>query len=121
MQRCLHVWGAGGPRLCLHAAWLIVINTQGVEFWVLNTDAQALESSEALNKVQMGAELTRGLGAHCARLNLQHHHGVCVCQQHFVSPLQERVASPSLASLLRRSRTRRSTRPSPAPTWYARA
>ena len=36
---------------------------QGVEFWALNTDAQALENSLAMNKVQMGAELTRGLGA----------------------------------------------------------
>lgn len=35
---------------------------QGVEFWAANTDAQALDSSEALNKIQMGAELTRGLG-----------------------------------------------------------
>ncbi len=35
---------------------------QGVEFWSANTDAQALDSSEALNKIQMGAELTRGLG-----------------------------------------------------------
>lgn len=35
---------------------------QGVEFWAANTDAQALESSLAMNKVQMGSELTRGLG-----------------------------------------------------------
>ena len=35
---------------------------QGVEFWAANTDAQALENSQALNKVQMGSELTRGLG-----------------------------------------------------------
>ena len=37
-------------------------SVQGVEFWAANTDAQALDSSEALNKIQMGAELTRGLG-----------------------------------------------------------
>jgi cell division protein FtsZ len=36
---------------------------QGVEFWAANTDAQALENSQAMNKVQMGSELTRGLGA----------------------------------------------------------
>ena len=35
---------------------------QGVEFWAVNTDAQALENSLAANKVQMGSELTRGLG-----------------------------------------------------------
>ena len=35
---------------------------QGVEFWAVNTDAQALESSSCLNKLQLGAELTRGLG-----------------------------------------------------------
>jgi cell division protein FtsZ len=35
---------------------------QGVEFWAVNTDAQALENSLAMNKVQMGNELTRGLG-----------------------------------------------------------
>ncbi len=35
---------------------------QGVEFWALNTDAQALENSLAPNKVQLGGDLTRGLG-----------------------------------------------------------
>ncbi len=35
---------------------------QGVEFWAVNTDAQALENSLAMNKVQLGSELTRGLG-----------------------------------------------------------
>ena len=37
-------------------------NLQGVEFWAVNTDAQALDNSLAPNKVQMGNELTRGLG-----------------------------------------------------------
>jgi len=36
--------------------------TQGVEFWAVNTDAQALANHSALNKVQVGTELTRGLG-----------------------------------------------------------
>lgn len=35
---------------------------QGVEFWAVNTDAQALANHAALNKVQIGTELTRGLG-----------------------------------------------------------
>lgn len=48
---------------------------QGVEFWAANTDAQALDSSEALNKIQMGAELTRGLGEHTF-----YEHDCCVPQ-----------------------------------------
>ncbi len=35
---------------------------QGVEFWAVNTDAQALENHAAMNKLQIGAQLTRGLG-----------------------------------------------------------
>jgi cell division protein FtsZ len=35
---------------------------QGVEFWAVNTDAQALAQHAALNKLQIGTELTRGLG-----------------------------------------------------------
>lgn len=35
---------------------------QGVEFWAVNTDAQALEKHDALNKLQIGTALTRGLG-----------------------------------------------------------
>ena len=36
---------------------------QGVEFMAINTDAQALAASRAQSKVQIGKELTRGLGA----------------------------------------------------------
>jgi cell division protein FtsZ len=35
----------------------------GVEFYVMNTDAQALEASKVPNKVQIGARITHGLGA----------------------------------------------------------
>jgi len=35
----------------------------GVEFLVVNTDAQALELSKAENKIQIGGKLTKGLGA----------------------------------------------------------
>ncbi len=35
----------------------------GVEFVVANTDRQALEAHQAQNKIQLGKELTRGLGA----------------------------------------------------------
>ncbi len=36
---------------------------QGVEFIAMNTDKQVLEKSSATNKVQLGVNLTRGLGA----------------------------------------------------------
>jgi cell division protein FtsZ len=36
---------------------------QGVEFYAANTDAQALASSPAANKIFLGEETTRGLGA----------------------------------------------------------
>eukprot|EP00959_Pyramimonas_sp_CCMP1952_P025423 533339-Pyramimonas_sp.AAC.1 len=35
---------------------------QGVEFWSVNTDSQALDASSAPNRVQIGDRLTRGLG-----------------------------------------------------------
>jgi len=35
---------------------------QGVEFWAVNTDAQALESNAVMNKVQIGSMVTKGLG-----------------------------------------------------------
>src|SRR5579863_2712704 len=35
----------------------------GVEFYVMNTDAQALEASKVPNKVQIGTKVTNGLGA----------------------------------------------------------
>ncbi|KAL3701544.1 hypothetical protein R1sor_019566 [Riccia sorocarpa] len=35
---------------------------QGVEFWAINTDAQALLQSAATQRVQIGETLTRGLG-----------------------------------------------------------
>ena len=35
---------------------------RGVEFWSLNTDAQALVQSQAPNRLQIGKDVTRGLG-----------------------------------------------------------
>lgn len=35
---------------------------QGVEFWAVNTDAQALDNHPCQNGVQIGTTLTRGLG-----------------------------------------------------------
>lgn len=40
-----------------------ILLLQGVEFWAVNTDAQALENTLSSNKLQLGGELTRGLGA----------------------------------------------------------
>ena len=42
---------------------MIEAGLQGVEFAALNTDAQALMMSNAPTKLQLGAKLTRGLGA----------------------------------------------------------
>ena len=42
---------------------MIAANLQGVEFISLNTDAQALNLSQAEMKIQIGEKLTRGLGA----------------------------------------------------------
>ncbi|MDB9514446.1 cell division protein FtsZ [Kamptonema animale CS-326] len=42
---------------------MIASEVAGVEFWTLNTDAQALSLSNALKRLQVGQKLTRGLGA----------------------------------------------------------
>ncbi len=42
---------------------MIGAGLKGVDFWVANTDIQALNVSLADNKVQLGSKLTRGLGA----------------------------------------------------------
>ncbi|MDI3270321.1 MAG: cell division protein FtsZ [Bacillota bacterium] len=42
---------------------MIRAGLKGVEFIAINTDAQALSLSEAATKIQIGSELTRGLGA----------------------------------------------------------
>jgi len=42
---------------------MLKANLQGIEFAVINTDAQALLHSHSPNKIHIGAEATRGLGA----------------------------------------------------------
>lgn len=42
---------------------MIASNVQGIEFIVINTDAQSLESSLAHQRLQIGSALTKGLGA----------------------------------------------------------
>jgi len=53
------IGGAGGNAVNN----MIASNLQGVEFIAVNTDTQALETSLASVKVQIGSNLTRGLGA----------------------------------------------------------
>lgn len=42
---------------------MIASSLTGVEFWTLNTDAQALAMAQSERRLQIGAKLTRGLGA----------------------------------------------------------
>ncbi len=53
------VGGAGGNAV----ARMVQVGLAGVEFIVANTDAQALKSSPAPLKIQIGSKLTKGLGA----------------------------------------------------------
>ena len=55
----LGIGGAGGNAVNN----MINAKLEGVEFIVANTDAQALMLSKAQHKIQLGAELTQGLGA----------------------------------------------------------
>ena len=53
------VGGAGGNAVNN----MIRANLEGVEFLVCNTDAQALKGSSADRRIQLGLNITRGLGA----------------------------------------------------------
>ena len=53
------VGGAGGNAVNN----MIAAGLQGVEFVVANTDAQALTTSKAPRRIQMGVQVTEGLGA----------------------------------------------------------
>ena len=53
------VGGAGGNAVNN----MIRANLEGVEFVVANTDAQALQGSQATKRLQLGNTITRGLGA----------------------------------------------------------
>jgi cell division protein FtsZ len=58
----IKVIGVGGGG-CNAVNRMIQSNVAGVEFWQINTDAQALAQSLASNCLQIGQKLTRGLGA----------------------------------------------------------
>ena len=53
------VGGAGGNAI----GNMINAKIEGVEFIVVNTDAQALNNSIAENRIQLGPDITQGLGA----------------------------------------------------------
>ncbi|GAB4213662.1 MAG: cell division protein FtsZ [Synechococcales cyanobacterium] len=42
---------------------MVMSNLTGVEFWSVNTDAQALVQTQAFHRLQIGQKVTRGLGA----------------------------------------------------------
>lgn len=52
--------GGGGSNMINH---MIKEGVRGIELYVANTDAQALHTSLAPNKLQLGMKLTKGLGA----------------------------------------------------------
>jgi cell division protein FtsZ len=57
--KVIGVGGGGGNAVNR----MIAAKVEGVEFMVANTDLQALEASQAPIKIQLGAKLTKGLGA----------------------------------------------------------
>lgn len=58
----IKVIGVGGAGLNA-VSNMIRGKLEGVDFFAANTDAQQLQSSDATNKIQLGLEVTRGLGA----------------------------------------------------------
>src|SRR5215471_4874771 len=57
--KVIGVGGGGGNAINT----MIASNLDGVEFIAANTDVQALQSNLASAKIQLGATLTKGLGA----------------------------------------------------------
>ena len=57
--KVIGVGGCGGNAV----DFMIEKNVQGVEFICINTDLQALKKSQASTIIQIGDNLTRGLGA----------------------------------------------------------
>src|SRR5436853_6217753 len=57
--KVIGVGGGGGNAVNR----MIQAGIKGVEFMVANTDVQAMRSALAMTKLQIGAKLTKGLGA----------------------------------------------------------
>jgi cell division protein FtsZ len=58
----IKVIGVGGGG-CNAVARMVREGLDGVEFYAMNTDLQALSACDAPNKLQLGAKMTNGLGA----------------------------------------------------------
>ena len=58
----IKVMGVGGGG-CNAVNRMIDAGVGGIEFWAINTDAQALAQASAPQKLQIGHKITRGLGA----------------------------------------------------------
>ena len=58
----IKVMGVGGGG-CNAVNRMIENGVEGIEFWAINTDAQALDRAAAEQKLQIGHKITRGLGA----------------------------------------------------------
>jgi cell division protein FtsZ len=57
--KVIGVGGGGGNAI----RRMIEAGVDGVEFWAMNTDAQVLKQISGANTLQLGANVTRGLGA----------------------------------------------------------
>lgn len=62
LKPCITVFGVGGAG-CNAVNNMINSNLEGAKFVVANTDSQALHLSNAEHKIQLGANITKGLGA----------------------------------------------------------
>jgi cell division protein FtsZ len=62
LKPCITVFGVGGAG-CNAVNNMISSNLEGAKFVVANTDSQSLHLSNANHKIQLGANLTKGLGA----------------------------------------------------------
>jgi cell division protein FtsZ len=58
----IKVIGVGGGG-CNAVARMVAEGLEGVEFYAMNTDSQALAACQVPNKLQLGAKMTNGLGA----------------------------------------------------------
>ncbi len=62
LRACIKVAGVGGGGSNA-VNRMIQSGMSGVEFWVMNTDAQVLEMAHTEKRLQLGNKITRGLGA----------------------------------------------------------
>lgn len=62
LKPCITVFGVGGAG-CNAVNNMISSNLEGAKFVVANTDSQALHLSHAEHKIQLGTNITKGLGA----------------------------------------------------------